>query len=256
MPHPNITAVWPPSGIALAAVLLCGYRLLPGVALGAFLAHATTSVSLVATSAITAGNTLEVFIAVSLLNRLVRFQPCLARLWDILALFGAALASTALAATVGTLSLWVSGSLAGSACGWAWSTWWAGEALGIIIVTPLILVWASGERPTLSPRWLGEGLLLLCALVTINMIVFHGAFVRAESHYPLTFLSISAMVWVALRLSRRVAVAALFVASVVAILGTTHGLGPFAKEATAVRLLLLGTAIIVMAHSLNLAVTA
>src|SRR5436190_23785597 len=74
---PSVTAVWPPTGIALAAILLFGYRVWPGVALGALLANAWTGVPLYTTLGIAAGNTLEALVGAYLLREVGEFRPSL-----------------------------------------------------------------------------------------------------------------------------------------------------------------------------------
>src|SRR5437868_14366326 len=86
----SVTAVWPPTGIALAALLLGGYRLWPGVALGAFLANAWTDVPLLTALGITAGNTVEALAGTYLLRRVADFRPELERVRDVVALAGLA----------------------------------------------------------------------------------------------------------------------------------------------------------------------
>lgn len=114
-------------------------------------------------------------------------------------------------------------------------------------MTPLILVFARGEQPSLPSRWFGEGLLLLCVLVAINLIVFRGELVPAESNYPLIYLSITIMVWVALRMNQRTAVTAVFVVAALAIWSTSYGIGPFAHGAPAARFLLLNGFLAILA---------
>src|SRR6059058_1532844 len=97
----SVTAVWPPTGIALAALLLGGYRLWPGVALGAFLANAWTDVPILTALGITVGNTLEALVGAYLLRRVADFRPALERVRDVVALAAlAAIASTLISATI------------------------------------------------------------------------------------------------------------------------------------------------------------
>src|SRR5262249_62073153 len=96
----SVTAVWPPTGIALAALLLWGYRLWPGVALGAFLANSWTGIPLYAVLGITLGNTLEALAGAYLLRRFAGFRPSLERVRDVIALAAlAAILSTTVSAT-------------------------------------------------------------------------------------------------------------------------------------------------------------
>src|SRR4029079_543685 len=136
---PSVTAIWPPTGIALAALVLGGRRLWPGVLLGAFLANVTTDVPVYTAAGIAVGNTLEAVIGAWLLER-VDFRPSLPRLRDVFALVGlAAFLSTAVAATIGVASLSVGDSLSGGAL-WACRVWWLGDAGGDLLVASLIFV--------------------------------------------------------------------------------------------------------------------
>ena len=102
----SVTAIWPPTGLALAALVLWGHRLWPGVALGAFLANSWTGIPLLATVGITTGNTLEAVVGAYLLHRVANFRPTLERVRDVLALvFLAGAVSTAISATIGVASL-------------------------------------------------------------------------------------------------------------------------------------------------------
>src|SRR5919198_5294096 len=98
---PSVTAIWPPTGLALAALVLGGYRLWPGVAIGAFLANSWTGIPLAATIGITCGNTLAALVGAYLLRRVAHFRPSLDRVRDVLALTVlAAGLSTAVSATI------------------------------------------------------------------------------------------------------------------------------------------------------------
>src|SRR5438552_3526306 len=158
----SVTAVWPPTGIALAALLLGGYRLWPGVALGAFLANAWTDVPLGTALGITVGNTLEALAGAYLLRRFAGFRPQLERVRDVvaLALCGGIL-STLVSATIGVASLWLGTDVAGDQIASTWRVWWLGDLAGDLIVAPFVLVAAlhlrSGLRP---PERLGEATLL------------------------------------------------------------------------------------------------
>src|SRR2546422_1160959 len=104
-----VSSAWPPTGVALATLLLLGVRFWPGIALGAFLLNWTSGVPAAAAAGIAAGNTLEAVTAVLLLRRVADFQPSLAGLRDVLALVTlAALVSPLVSATIRVLSLWAS----------------------------------------------------------------------------------------------------------------------------------------------------
>src|SRR5436853_3403032 len=108
-----VSSAWPPSGVALAALLLWGPRYWPGITIGAFLVNASSGVPLAGAAGLAVGNTLEAVAGVLLLRRVARFEPSLARLRDVLALaLLAAPLATTLSATVGVTSLWLSGAVA------------------------------------------------------------------------------------------------------------------------------------------------
>jgi integral membrane sensor domain MASE1 len=147
----SVSPVWPPAGVAIAALLWFGYRATPGVVLGALLANwVLTDVPLVPSTVIAIGNTLEALTAVYLLRRFTESRNPFNRAFDVLKfVVFAAIISTAVAATVGNLALSLSGHAQWSEFGRLWMTWWSGDAVGALLITPLILSWL--ERPV--ERW-------------------------------------------------------------------------------------------------------
>jgi integral membrane sensor domain MASE1/serine phosphatase RsbU (regulator of sigma subunit) len=229
---PSVTAVWPPTGIALAAVLLLGYRIWPGVALGAFLANAWTDVPIYTTLGITAGNTLEALVGAYLLNRLADFRPTLERVRDVLALFVAgAVVSTMIAATIGVTSLLVGDEIAGADFGLTWRTWWLGDMGGDLVVGTALLVMVS--------HWPFRGLpgSALEAL-GLTMLVGGVAAVVFTTEVPLSFLILPPLVLVALRFEQPGAVLACLLVASIAIPLTESDHGPFAGQSPDDRLLL------------------
>lgn len=232
--HSSITAVWAPSGIALAALLLGGLRLWPGVALGAFLANAfcAENLGLLTVTGITIGNTLEAVIAVVLLRR-VGFRPALDRVRDVAALVVlAATLSTVTSATFGTASLILAGVLTGGDWASAWWLWWLGDMTGDLLIAPIVLVlWPFLRRRSAHVRTLIEGAGLLIALAGIGVIVFSGASSLGYLVFPLLIVA-------ALRFGQiGAALSALTVASI-AVPFTARGSGPFASELPDTSLLL------------------
>ncbi|HEV2473487.1 MAG TPA: MASE1 domain-containing protein, partial [Chthonomonadales bacterium] len=134
--HKNVSPVWPPSGVAMAALLLFGARMWPGVALGALLANFTTGLPLPTALGIAIGNTLEALAAVQIVRLLGDFNPSLARLRDVFRLALAVPVSAVPAATGGVLCLALSGVIGWAAFGPAWRTWWLGDAIGMVVWGP------------------------------------------------------------------------------------------------------------------------
>jgi integral membrane sensor domain MASE1 len=246
--HTSIAPVWPPSGIALAAVLLFGRRAVPGVLLGAFLFNASTPVPLWVSVAMGVGNTAEAVVGAWLLRR-AGFRRAIDRVRDVLALVGlGALLSTAISASVGVGSLWLSGILPDTQVLVGWAIWWFGDASGMLTVAPLLLLAAERRRrPRPEPRRVLEAAALAATLV---LVVQAGLTERVAR----PFLVFPALVWAAVRFRQAgAAVASLFV-SVVVVWLTLHGHGPFVEPSLTQSLLLTQASTgAVMATSLALA---
>jgi PAS domain S-box-containing protein len=221
--HASVTAVWPPTGIALAAILLLGPRAWPGVFLGAFFVNETTAGSFATSLAIAAGNTLEALLGAFLVNRFAGGRLALNRGRG-LALFVilAALGSTAISATVGVTSLSLAGYASWPEYGRIWLTWWLGDAVGAVVVAPVILLWAAHRRIEWSQPQRLELSLVVLSLIGVGWAVF------VASDYPIGFLTLPVCLWAAFRFGQREAATASCVLAVLATWATVHGHGSFA----------------------------
>lgn len=242
----SATAVWPPTGIALAAFLLLGTRVWPGVFIGAFLVNLTTSGSVLSSAGIAVGNTLEGLLAAYLVERYANGRHAFDRLGDVLRFAVlAALISPIVSATLGVTSLYLTGSAQWSEFAPIWLTWWLGDAGGALIVAPLLILWGNilwGNDPRLAVSDRGRALelaALALALAFTLLLVFGGVPPFAGKSYPTTFLAFPVLVWVAFRFGPPVAAVALFILSGAAIWSTLRGLGPFASAPPNEALLLL-----------------
>jgi PAS domain S-box-containing protein len=226
----SVSPVWPPTGIAIALVLWFGYRALPGVLIGAFVANYTlTEVSLLTALGISVGNTLEAVTAVYLLRRFVRFRNPFNRAIDVLKfVVFAAMLSTAVAATLGNLTLCFAGREEWASFGRLWFTWWLGDAVGAMIITPLILTWL--ERPVEQWKELRkiEGVLLWVLISLLALTIYTNVFVQANNSRLWGHVSIPLLLWAAFRFGPRGVASAMATLSAIAIWGTIHGFGPFA----------------------------
>lgn len=167
----NVSPVWPASGIALGAILLVGYRIWPAIVLGAFLVNLLTPIPPVAALGIAVGNTIGPLIGAWLLGRFTSFQPSLTHLRDVLALIAfAALGGTAISATVGCLTLSLTPINPWSSFGTAWLIWYLGDAMGVLIVTPLLLTFAGLRSIRESPQILNLAALLLGTVISCLLI--------------------------------------------------------------------------------------
>ncbi len=229
--QPNTSAVWPPTGIALSAVLLLGYRCWPAIFFGAFFVNATTAVSAATSLGIAVGNTLEALVGGYLVNRFAGGWKVFEAPRNIFKFtLLAALLGTALSASIGIGSLWLGGYVRVPDLGTAWFTWWTGDAAGALIFTPLFVLWGSSPRLHCNRAQLCELALLLAALVMVAGLVFGNVLPGDLRHRPLSFLCIPLLIWCALRFGPREAALASFVLFAIALAGTVDRFGPFAGE--------------------------
>ncbi len=230
----QVTVVWPPTGIALAAVVLFGYRIWPAIAVGAFIANITTSTPAITSLGIATGNTLEAIAAAYLLKRFVRFQPSLARFRDIFGLISAgAILSTTVSATIGVASLCATGIQPWDRFAALWNVWFLGDAMGDVIIAPLVLTMFSAEaRRKISERSAGEFIALVVVLVAFVSFVFGRPGVTASTHNPADYALFPVLIWAALRFGTCGTAIGGFITATIAIWGTIHGRGPFAAGDT------------------------
>jgi signal transduction histidine kinase/CheY-like chemotaxis protein len=243
----QVSAVWPPTGIALAAVLLFGYQIWPGIALGAFIANATANEPILTACGIACGNTLEAMVGAWLLKRMIGFDNSLQRVKDAIGFIViAAFASTMVSATIGVTSLCLGRvylpalerTIEWSDFWSLWSVWWLGDAIGALVVAPVLLTWfsAGGKLPW---RRRIEALVLIAGLTVTSWITFLGGFTTGLGGASLAYIVFPFVIWAALRFGQPGATAVTFVASSLTILATLRGLGPFGSGPVHERLLLL-----------------
>src|SRR5262245_46645374 len=219
------TAVWPPTGLALVALVLGGYRVWPGIALGAYLVNVWTGAPLLVAVGMALGNTLEALLGAVFLRCVVRFRPALDRLRDVAGLVGAAVLSTLVSATVGVTSGWFGGVIATDVYNEAWRTWWLGDMNGNLVVAALLLTWSTRPKTIASSRLLVEGAGLLLTVVSLGLLVFTRS--MATDIIDFSYLIFPVLIWAALRFGPPGASAATALVSSLAIWGTAHGGCPF-----------------------------
>src|SRR3954466_14314544 len=151
-----VTALWPPVGVGIAALVLYGPRLWPGIVIGDLLA-ADYSTPMGTVMGQTLGNTLEVVVAAVILRRLTNGRPAMDRVGDVLALVAAGAVGTAISASFGTASLRLGDIIPAGEIGEVLRTWWLSDFAGALVVTPLLLTWASPVYARLGRRELLEG---------------------------------------------------------------------------------------------------
>lgn len=246
--NPSASPVWPPTGIALAALLLLGYRFWPAIFLGAFLVNVTTAGSVATSTGIATGNSLEALLGAYLVNRFANGRKVFDKPHDI---FKAAVLagglSTAVSATIGVTSLAISGYADWGEFGAIWFTWWLGDVSSVLIVAPLVVLWSLDSRVEWTQRETLKALVLLLIVSLMGLVVFGGFLPPGISDQPLTFLALPFLIWTAFRFGQREAVTANFLLAAIAIAGTLHGFGPFVAESYNESLILLQAFLCVIA---------
>ena len=244
----SVTPVWPCTGIAVAAFLTFGYRAWPAILAGAFLVNSTTAGSLITSLGIAAGNTLEGVAGCYLINRFANGRRVFEHAQDIFTFaFLAGMVSTTLSATIGVTTLALAGFADWARYGAIWSTWWLGDAVGTVVVTPLALLWWENPRLHWTRRQFIELTFLFAGLFLACWIVFGGRFHSTLKNYPLEFLCVPFLIWAAFSFGRRKAATAIAFLAAIATWGTTHGFGPFSRESQNTSLLLLQAFVGIMA---------
>ncbi|CAL9656572.1 hypothetical protein SUDANB178_06777 [Streptomyces sp. enrichment culture] len=215
-----VTPIWPPTGVAVAALLIFGLRCWPGITLGAFLAVLSLTTPGVEVLGVLSGNTAAPLCAALLLRR-AGFRTDLSRLRDGLALvFLAALAAMLISATVGAGFLVLTDGLPGHSFWPVWLAWWVGDAMGVLIVTPLLLALHRARLPLPLDRWREATALAVVACLLVPL--------AAYSPISTLFLVYPVVIWAALRFQLVGSVLCALLTSVVASAAATDGVGAFA----------------------------
>jgi PAS domain S-box-containing protein len=228
----NVTPLWPPTGIAVVAILILGRSIWPGIAAAALLVNLPISTNALAAATTAVGNTAAPVLAAILLSRM-GFHREIDRLRDAVTIIVSALVSTLVSATVGAGTLVLSGVIPRSDFGPAWAVWWTGDAMGILLVAPFLLSlfpWRRGPRASWWRRIEAVGLFLL--LVVLTVAVLHS---RPRLLFPL----LPVLGWAAWRFQQRGAAPAALVVGVLATWAADHAWAPFANESLLARMVTL-----------------
>ncbi|MFB6984950.1 MASE1 domain-containing protein [Streptomyces sp. NPDC056304] len=215
-----VTPLWPPTGIALSALFYLGPRVWPGIALGSLCVISTLddSVSFL-TAVVVAGNTLAPVCSYLILRR-AGFRRELDRLRDgLMLVFLGALGGMTISATVGTWMLVLDDHLPLSGFWPVWTAWWSGDAMGVLVVTPLLLVMRRARMPRITDRWI-EASALAAASVTVSLVATRSSLAMIYLVFPL-------LIWAALRFQLAGSAPCAFLVSVLAVVAGTQGVGPF-----------------------------
>ena len=226
--HPSATPIWPPTGLALAAVLLWGYRTWPAIFIAAVIANATTAGSVATAIAIASGNTLEAVVGAYLVNRWSRGRHTFSRPNSVakFALICIVIA-TPISASIGLTSLATAGYIDRTNFANAWVTWWLGDVTGALVIAPVVVLWASSYDHAFNRNDCLETVGVLATAAAVGLLAFSPLIEQTPSRDPLGFLAILPMLWAALRRGPRDTATVALVLAGITVWGTLTGGGPF-----------------------------
>src|SRR6266403_3206473 len=227
--HASASPVWPPAGIALAALLVLGYRAWPAIFVGAFLVNVTTAGSVATSIAIASGNTLEAICGAWLVNRLAGGTTVFDRPQGVFKFALAAVVSAVIGPAFGVTSLAVAGFADWANYGPIWLTWWLGDTTGDLLIAPLVILWSVKSKRYWNRREAVEVGILLLMLFILSEVVFGGWLPISAGNYPIGFICGPIVIWTAFRFTQRETATGIFILSAIAIWGTLHGFGPFVR---------------------------
>jgi integral membrane sensor domain MASE1 len=197
----QVTMVWPPTGIALAALLLYGSRFWPAIWIAAFAANAATAAPIWTAAGIATGNTLEAVTVAWTVSSLAGFNPGLQRTRDVVVFFLAAGVATMISATIGVTMLCAGGVQPWSSYWTLWFDWALGDALGALVVAPAILTVVHSPVRLRGRQLLETGFLILLAVV-VTEVIFGEVLASVISAHPLEFVVFPLVITAAVRVGQ------------------------------------------------------
>src|SRR5207249_4974728 len=226
--HASASPVWPPAGIALAALLVLGYRVWPAILVGAFLVNATTAGDVATSLAVASGNTLEAVCGAWLVNRFAGGTTVFDRPQGVFKFALAVALSAIISPAFGVTSLALAGFANWTNYGAIWLTWWLGDTTGDLLIAPLIILWSVASKRRWNRKETVEAGILLLLLFVLCEAVFGGWLTIPARNYPFPFVIFGPIViWTAFRFAQREAATGIFILSAFAIWGRMHGFGLF-----------------------------
>jgi len=239
--QPNTSPVWPPTGIAIAALLLFGIRYWPGVTLGVIFGYLFNNNALNVSIGLAIGNTLEAVVAVYLLRRFMDFHNSLDRIQDVIGLVIFSALATTISATIGVITLLIVGSDIQPYIWTIWFTWWIGDFLGALVITPLLLIWFSCWPIKWKRKTVIEACVVLLLLLMVTIYVFANQTLGQVTHEAMVYVIFPFVMYAALRFTQIGAVNSVALVSGIAIYGTAIESGPLVRSTINESLILLQT---------------
>src|SRR5215813_11301941 len=227
--HPSASPIWPPTGFALAAILLWGYRAWPAIFLGAMMANATTNGSMSTAISIATGNSLEALVGAAVINvwsngRDTFSTPNTVAKFAVICV----VLATPISATVGITTLVIAGYAEWANFANIWLTWWLGDMIGALVVTPVVVLCALSDARAFRSTELTKSAAVISLAVAVGFIAFNPLFKESQHPDTLGFLAVLPLLWAALRRGPRDTAITSFILAGFSIWGTFSAAGPFA----------------------------
>jgi integral membrane sensor domain MASE1/DNA-binding CsgD family transcriptional regulator/GAF domain-containing protein len=222
-PHPSVTPIWPPTGLAVAAVLLCGQRATPAIFVAAFVVNQLTLPSLPTSAIIASGNTLEAALAGILISYWAGGLRVFATPSNVLKFFAICVVATALGAIIGVSGLTLTGHAAANEVIPIWFTWWMGDLAGAIVVAPCVILWAL-SRPS-GPVEISKSVSTYAAAAAVGLVCLGSLLPETSIRDPISYLIIVPLLWAALKRGTRDTATVALIISVIAALDSAYRLG-------------------------------
>jgi integral membrane sensor domain MASE1 len=223
----NVSPIWPPTGFAIAIILFFGFRVWPSIFIAAFIVNFNTSIAPFAAGTIALGNTLEALVAALFILQFIGKYPVGSIAHTLFFTF-IVLFSTSISASIGVLTLWLSANIEFEHVTHLWLTWWLGDAVGGLVITPWLLTLTQQIKFELNKNLVFELMLLVLATCFSALLVFSHWPIAFVNNYSLSFILLPSIVWASARFYQHGATFIVLFYTLVSVYSTLHGQGPFA----------------------------
>ncbi len=222
--NPSATPIWLPTGIVLTVLLFFGYRVVPGIFLGAFILNNLTAGTTLTSLGIAIGNTLEGVIIAYFVKKFANGVHAFENVSNIFKFTFSAILGTMVSATIGVSTLVFGGFASALTFGSVWTTWWLGDMASAIIIAPLLLVWGDMSRiNNINIKKILHFFVSFFFLYLVTQLVFTGIL-------PYPYLCIPFGVWIAFRYGHKGATLSTIFVAAIAIYNTLHNQGPYVNQ--------------------------
>lgn len=230
----GVVVIWPSTGLYLAAVLIWGYRVWPGILLSELIVNPILYGNIPVSISLSFIDLVDPLLTAFLIQQFIRQKGFLDRISGIFKFIGCLMISPTLTSTLGASVLCLAGFADWQSYGAAWWAWWVSLVIGMAVVTPGILSWSPQflRLNLCYSTWWIESLIILFLAGVTNQIAFNFG-------YPVEYMLLPLLVWAAIRLEKRLVTLGIIGISAFAIWGTVYGTGSFVRSSVGESLVLL-----------------